>query len=267
MNCALQGQPKPKATAPLRSQGVQGIDFGWGGPTASWMQSQGYKFGASYLSPDFSKNWPSNLIRSYEKSGISCVFVWESTAQRSLEGYAAGRTDARWAISQAAPFNVRVIYFAVDFDETPGQAPAVASYFRGVDSVLPVSKAGVYGGYYVVKRILDAHLASYAWQTYAWSGGQWDARAQLQQYFNGNTYDLDRSVAKDYGQIPYVIHRTHPHHRELLHLYGARKILRLTLMHEGCVHLHPRSPRCVIWHRDLRRVEGRIAQLHKAHEY
>ena len=39
--------------------------------------------------------------------------------------------------------------------------------------------------------------------TYAWSAGQWDHRAQLQQYENGQELDRDRSKATDFGQWRY----------------------------------------------------------------
>src|SRR5206468_7721015 len=46
---------------------------------------------------------------------------------------------------------------------------------------------------------------TWGWQTYAWSGGKWDARAQIQQYsndhvINGVGCDYNRAMADDYGQ-------------------------------------------------------------------
>ena len=53
--------------------------------------------------------------------------------------------------------------------------------------------------------MFDAGLATFGWQTYAWSAGQWDARAQIQQYRNdqfvdGVGVDFDRATADDFGQ-------------------------------------------------------------------
>jgi hypothetical protein len=56
-----------------------------------------------------------------------------------------------------------------------------------------------------IKRAFDAKKITYGWQSYAWSGGKWDTRAQLQQYkndmvMNGVGLDYDRAMVADYGQ-------------------------------------------------------------------
>ena len=48
-------------------------------------------------------------------------------------------------------------------------------------------------------------MIKWGWQTYAWSGGNWDKRAQLQQYSNDRTVggvsvDYDRSTVDFFGQ-------------------------------------------------------------------
>ena len=65
------------------------------------------------------------------------------------------------------------------------------------------SRTGAYGGYWVIKRLFDAHKIAWGWQTYAWSGGNWDSRAQLRQIQNGidnGNEDKDEAVAADFGQ-------------------------------------------------------------------
>ena len=57
----------------------------------------------------------------------------------------------------------------------------------------------------MISHLFDAGLIGYGWQTYAWSDGQWDHRAQLRQYSNGHTIagvgvDYDQSTAVDFGQ-------------------------------------------------------------------
>src|SRR5262249_42156166 len=64
-----------------------------------------------------------------------------------------------------------------------------------------------YGGLEFIKRSFDQVKIRYGWQTYAWSHGQWDARAQLRQTLNGVhiagfDVDLDEAHAADYGQWP-----------------------------------------------------------------
>ncbi|GAB3943046.1 hypothetical protein GCM10027614_31110 [Micromonospora vulcania] len=97
------------------------------------------------------------------------------------------------------------IYFSVDFDASASQQTVINAYFDGVASVLGRARVGAYGGYYVIKRLFDAGKIRWGWQTYAWSSGQWDSRAQLRQVKNGVTIggadcDLDEAWAIDFGQ-------------------------------------------------------------------
>ncbi len=118
---------------------------------------------------------------------------------------AAGVSDARAAVLQAKAAGMpdtRPIYFAVDYDAPP---TAVAAYFQGVASVLTPARTGVYGGFRVVKAMLDNGSARWGWQTVAWSGGQWDSRAVIQQpgttlTINGVSCDIDTAHTPDYGQ-------------------------------------------------------------------
>jgi hypothetical protein len=179
-----------------------GIDFAWRTVSALSARKMGARFAASYLSTDASKNWTRALIHAYHAVGLGTVCVWETTATRALGHYAAGRTDARDALGQEQALGVpasKPIYFAVDFNETARQARAVASYFRGVNSVLGVNRTGGYGGYWTISRLFHARLIRFGWQTSAWSGGRWDPHAQLQQYAYSNTYDRDRAMTSAYG--------------------------------------------------------------------
>jgi len=194
-----------------------GVDFGWGGPSVPAMHAAGAKFGASYLSYDISKNWQPAQVAAYHAAGIATVNVWETTALRATQGFAAGHADAFAAvvksIYQGEP-RTRPIYFAVDCDCSGGQ---VAAYFDGVRSNVGTQPIGVYGSYRVVKYLFDTHRVTYGWQTYAWSGGQWDSRAQLRQYSNGHLVggrdvDYDQGVKADYGQWggPVVVPKPKP---------------------------------------------------------
>lgn len=179
-----------------------GIDFGWRAVSAQSARNMGAMFAASYLSTDRSKNWTLAMINAYHAMGLGTVCVWETSAKRSLAGYGAGRHDAVAALRQEQALELPPqlpIYFAVDFDETPRQAAAVASYFRGVNSVLGVNRTGGYGGYWTISRLFNAGLISFGWQTSAWSGGLWDPRAQLQQYAYHSAYDWDRAMTSAYG--------------------------------------------------------------------
>ncbi|MEV7755628.1 glycoside hydrolase domain-containing protein [Streptomyces griseofuscus] len=131
----------------------------------------------------------------------------ESTAGRAKAGKTAGATDAKTAAGRATAAGMpsgRPIYFAVVFDATPGDQTAINAYLDGAASVLGRSRMGIYGGYYPVKRALDAGKATWAWQTIAWSGGQWDARAVIRQgaqaTISGVSCNLNTVTANDYGQ-------------------------------------------------------------------
>lgn len=190
---------------------AEGIDYSYGsGLTANSMKGAGKHFAARYLaylpnSKCITRAEASNLL----KAGVSVVLVWETVADRVLSGSGGGAADAREADRQAKALGMAgiPIYFACDIDSTPGQQGAINAYLDGCASVIGRGRVGLYGGYWPVKRAFDAGKIHYGWQTYAWSGGNWDRRAQLQQYRNdvmlGPAHvDLDRSMATDYGQWP-----------------------------------------------------------------
>ena len=136
------------------------------------------------------------------------VAVWESAAARALDGRDAGEADARAAARQADSMGMpddRPIYFAVDFDATSRQQAAINAYLDGAASVIGRKRVGMYASYGPIKHAFNAGKITYGWQTYAWSGGVWDPRAQLQQYsndhdINGVNVDYDRAMKSDYGQ-------------------------------------------------------------------
>jgi hypothetical protein len=190
---------KPKPFHPL-----EGIDWAWGKADIRELKKAGIHFACRYLSHDAGKNLSHAEARSLSAAGIDVVVVWETTANRAGQGRAAGATDAKEAERQAKACGMpssKPIYFAVDFDASAGQ---VSDYFRGVNSVLGVRRTGAYGGVRAVRGLLDAGLVHYAWQTYAWSAGQLEKRAQLYQYSNGHrmagvSCDYDKALHADYG--------------------------------------------------------------------
>lgn len=145
-------------------------------------------------------------------SGIDIVSAYEWYANRaslanagsSIASFNAGVWDAHVSIAIhegcGGPPNAP-IYFAVDY-QTNGTD--TVEYFKGIASVIGYGRTGVYGSYDCVKYLLDNHLVSYAWQTYAWSVGQWDPRVNIRQYNNGvdvdgTQVDLNESMTADYG--------------------------------------------------------------------
>lgn len=202
--------------APVDEQATElalpsGIDYAWSHPTPASIRAAGYVFAARYLSYDtIGKNLSAGEAGALWAAGVDVVVVWEQTADAALNGYGQGVSDAQAASAQANAAGIpagRPIYFAIDFDASTGQQGALDAYFDGVAAVIGRGRTGAYGGYYPVKRLFDAGKITWGWQTYAWSGGQWDGRAQLRQVQNaisvgglGDCCDRDQAVAADYGQ-------------------------------------------------------------------
>lgn len=189
---------------------IFGIDYAWGTPTTAALEAAGAKFVCRYLSHDSGKNLSPSEAKRLSDAGIDIVVVWETTAQRALDGRAAGAIDAQDALIQAKACGMpagRPIYFAVDWDAQVGRdQDLINQYLDGAASYLGgVQHVGLYAGYGPIKRAFDAGKIAFGWQTYAWSGGRWDTRAQLQQYSNshfvgGVDCDYDHAVKADFGQ-------------------------------------------------------------------
>ena len=190
---------------------ADGVDYSFARPSPSGLYAGGYRFACRYLSPPPNeKNLSKSEAQSLWAAGVDVVSNFEEDAENSLDGYAQGVTDAKLADGQAQADGMppgRPIYFSVDFDATEAQQTTIDDYFDGVASVIGLGRTGAYGGYYVIQRLFDAGKITWGWQTYAWSGGQWDARAQLRQVLNDITAagdsdccDHDQAVANDFGQ-------------------------------------------------------------------
>lgn len=192
----------------------KGIDYAFSPhPSIAALKSAGVTFVCRYISsfaPNDSngKNLSAAEARALHAAGIALVVVVEEGASRMLAGHSAGVSDAQHAdaVVKAVGLAGIPVYFACDFDAAEGQQPAINAYLDGAASIIGKQRTGVYGGYYVVKRALDGKHAAYAWQTRAWSGGQWDTRAQLRQgatvSLGGASVDADVSMTADYGQWP-----------------------------------------------------------------
>lgn len=178
-------------TTPQITTTVHGVDYSYGRPGGQALREAGAVFALRYLSNDPDKNLTHAEALDLAAHGVAVGVVWESTAQRALAGHSAGATDAATALTQARACGMpagRPVYFAVDFDALAGpELNAVIDYFEGVNSVLPPSQTGVYGGYETVLAIMGRNLAHFGWQTTAWSNGAWYGASQLQQVGYGST--------------------------------------------------------------------------------
>jgi hypothetical protein len=117
------------------------------------------------------------------------------------------------AMANARGFPTRVLYFAVDRDVTANTWPGARDYLRGAGSVVGVAAVGVYGERDVMVWAARDGVASWFFQTYAWSDynhdgrPEWFAGNHVEQYRNGvalagGEVDLCRSMEADFGQWP-----------------------------------------------------------------
>src|SRR5258708_6386867 len=208
-----------------------GLDYSMGMPPISDMKAAGVAFVCRYTG--YFSGYNLNAIATPQgkcltpgeakaliSSGISPVSNYEWYATRPIDdGF-----GNRWTTDQA--FNAGVwdaqtgntihlacggptgaaLYFSADYDfNTNIDGSLVAAYFKGATSAIGLARMGGYGSYWLIKYLFDNGLITYGWQTYAWSGGQWDPRAHIQQYNNGVIMsglevDYDRSIKDDFGQ-------------------------------------------------------------------
>jgi hypothetical protein len=202
---------------------IQGVDYSFDHPTPAELKRAGKHFACRYVYPASQTPGTKNLTRAeataLRDAGIEVVSNYESWAARAESGRGAGQSDARAADAQhracGGPGH-RPIFFSVDFDTTSADYRHIDAYFGGVASVIGTSRTGVYGEYDLCRHLIDAGLIGksesagffYAWQTYAWSAGEYDERCCCAQDKNGvklgsGTVDLDSAHCADYGQWGY----------------------------------------------------------------
>ena len=189
-----------------------GIDYSFGsGLSVNQMKAAGTSFVCRYLSwqpnpKNINKIEFDNLV----KAGIHVVLVWEATGRDLVGGFRGGQHDAQEANRQAHVLGAPIIpiYFApADYDVPEGDQAMINNYLAGAGSVIGMGRTGYYGGYWPLSRAADRHLASWWWQTYAWSGTNVDKRAHLYQYQNAARLgpaevDYDHSLKADFGGWP-----------------------------------------------------------------
>lgn len=184
-----------------------GIDYAYGLPDLGRLKAAGNTFICRYLGGTPNKDLTPTEARHLSHAGFDIVVVFESVAERALDGEGAGRDDAIQAQIQLEKIGVPhvPIYFACDWDVIPDEMSNIRSYFDGIRRQIGYQRTGVYGGYAVVHELMSLDNVKYGWQTYAWSAGQWSPHAQLRQWKNdmnmyGVNCDLDRAVALNFGQ-------------------------------------------------------------------
>jgi hypothetical protein len=180
-----------------------GLDEAWDRATPQQLLAYGARFVCRYLGEDVTgKNLTYAEARVLSSFGIGIVSNYEYNPGAAKRGFAEGQRVARLADAQhracGGPGD-RPIYFSVDFDASSADLPAIGQYFAGIASVIGVQRTGAYGEFQVIKFLFDVGAINWGWQTYAWSNGAWDPRAQLRQVLNGihvAGHDMDRDEAQ-----------------------------------------------------------------------
>lgn len=165
----------------------------------------GFTFVCRYLVPTGWKRLSAEEAVALSEAGLKIVSVFETTADRALGGRSAGLADGQLAAQMAASIGQpegSTIYFAVDFDATPSQMPAVIEYIRAASEATPTFPTGVYGSYSVVDAVRAASVCSHYWQTYAWSRGRQADFINIYQHLNdipmlGVQIDLDEGYGNE----------------------------------------------------------------------
>lgn len=196
---------KPTLAKPQAFFGL-GLDYAGGRPSGAHLAAAGVRFVCRYVA-DGGRQLPQKLLTAAEARdllahGIQIVSNFESSG-RMDGGYAQGRADAQRALANhfaaGGPPNP-VIYFSCDYDAPPRDQGNINAYLTGASDVLGGPQfCGVYGGYWVVKRALDAGVCRFGWQTEAWSGGNVDPRISIMQQ-NSRGYMWVDGVPCDYDE-------------------------------------------------------------------
>ena len=162
-----------------------------------------------YIAPGNPKGATPQEVHGDIWGGVSVGFIFESWANRSLGGAQAGINDGtlsgQWLSSIGAPDGV-CAYWAVDFDAQSWQLASIEAYAKGFRQGLDRRyRTGVYGGLYICTALLNSASVDLAWQTLAWSYGQWEPRAVVRQTsitdsIDGVSVDDDWLMAADWGQ-------------------------------------------------------------------
>jgi hypothetical protein len=227
--------PSTLGLGPLTfSQSGYGIDFAWGGPSGQVAKANGAHFGVSYLSLS-SKDWNPSTLTSYRNAGLGVVFVWETTAARSLDGWNAGYNDAFNATHELqsrygiAPAGVH-IDFASDYDTT-FYGRVFEPYYQGASAWMKRvgGTEGAYGGLHTVNQLCADHIGTLNWQTVAWSGGQRASvscaplyQRSINNSLAGYSVDNNDAYAANYGQLGYKAPPVGPSKQQIARWQGGR---------------------------------------------
>lgn len=197
--------------------GVEGVDYSIVATQSfiTGLAAAGKKACGRYIGPGGGTTLPGKILRAPERdmifaAGMDIWLLAEGAASDWTLGYARGQAHAASALNAARALGApdsTAIYFAIDTQAFPSTWPAGREYLRGAGSIIGVNRVGVYGQYDVMYWAKNDGVASWFFQTYAWSGSptKWAAHNHVEQYHNGvyvagGEVDLCRTKQTNYGQ-------------------------------------------------------------------
>lgn len=175
---------------------VKGVDFSWDKPNGKELYNAGYRFVVGYESPQSGKNVSKAQVDAYRAAHLAVGFVEEDSGRELLGSSGPSLVKSADAKMKAIGVPETVpLFVAVDFNPTSAQLPVLAAHIKAARAAV-ARPVGIYGSYRLLKYLFDNHVIEWGWQTYAWSNGARDPRAQFYQYSNnhqlaGGTVDYD----------------------------------------------------------------------------
>lgn len=193
----------------------EGVDYSSARPGGAVLRNAGKSFAVRYLGSDgrcLTHSERDDLLAN--NVAIATVFEWDTGDYKG--GFEAGKNNANFALWWHQYLGIaqdRPIYFAIDQSVPTSELHLMDQYFQGIQSVLPLSRIGVYGGYYTLQRAELMGYGTYYWQALAWSTDfnvrpprflHFPARHMFQWGggdLNGSV-DFNTAYGEDFGQWP-----------------------------------------------------------------
>jgi len=142
-------------------------DYSYARPGGAVLKAAGITAVGRYLATD-DRGLTKTEYADLTANGIAVWLIYEGNAQGMLNGRAQGISDAQFAQSQITALGLpsdSPVYVAADFDcYTAAQMAACDAYLQGWETIIPLSRTGLYGGLYYLKHVHDAGLASGFWE-------------------------------------------------------------------------------------------------------
>lgn len=186
------------------------IDYSAGLPGALAIKQAGYLGAVRYIGfPDRPKCTNRGELADFTAHDLGMALVFQNTTTDWQRGFTAGQANGRRGRDHANAIGFpahRPIYMAIDRDIVyTDQFATVIEYLRGAGTTLGGPAAtGVYGEADVIDRAREAGVATWFWQTAAWSRTRRTAANIYQKIgtvtVGGIACDVNEILTPDWGQ-------------------------------------------------------------------